>query len=447
MKLLLINPPNLEEDEILSTQIYSIGLLTLYNVAKTNNYDVDLVNIQSVEDLRNLNLHSYCLVGIPCYTRQRYSVFKTIDFIKNKSPLTKIVVGGPHVLGIEEKILRFYKNCDFVISREGEIPLVHLLECIKLKMDDFSSVPNLTWRNSNFIVSNNISFNEKLLEIPFPHYHQKYFEDYAHYARGGIYFENADKICGMSFSRGCNNSCIFCANQAFFGKQRFFPLLYVKNLIQQVYKKQNVSTFQFVDDDFCSDRQRVFELCNWIIKENINIQWRCSTRANNIDAIIVKKMIAAGCKMISIGMESGSQKVLDSIGKNYQVAEVAHNLQEINKLDIEIRLSLTFGYDVEDNNSYEETIDLINQAKPNAVAFFFLKVYPGTPLYKIALKSGYITDDFWFENEKSVPFFEMYMKYTDFKGVKKNILSKIGAEVLSDYNEDRDDSEYYLNWK
>ena len=447
MKLLLINPPNLEEDKILSTQIYSIGILTLYSVAKTNGYDVDLVNIQSVEDLRSLNLCSYSLVGIPCYTRQRYSVFKTIDFIKNESPLTKVVVGGPHVLGIEAKILEFYKNCDFVISREGEVPLTCLLECIKLRVEDFSSVPNLTWRNNNSIITNNISFNKNFEEIPFPYYHQEYFEDYAHNARGGIYFKSAKKICGMSFSRGCNNSCIFCANQAIFGKQRFFSLSYVKQLIQQVYKKQNVSTFQFVDDDFCGDRQRVYELCDWIISEKFNIQWRCSTRANNIDAAIVKKMIAAGCKMISIGMESGSQKVLNSIDKNCQVTEVINNLQSINKLNIEIRLSLTFGYDVEDNEAYEDTINLINQVKPNAVAFFFLKVYPGTPLYKIALKTGYITDDFWFENEKLVPFFEMYMKYADFEEVKRNILSKIKAEIPSGYNEKRDDSEYYLNWK
>ncbi len=447
MKLLLINPPNLEDDRILSTQIYSIGILTLFSIVKANGYNVDLVNIQTLEDLRELNLQSYALVGIPCYTRQRYSVFRTVDFIKKESPQTKIVVGGPHVLGIEEKILEFYSNCDFVISREGEIPLIYLLNCIKLKMENFSSVPNLTWRTNNTIITNNISFNNKLNEIPFPYYHQEYFKDYARYARGGIYFKNTDKICGISISRGCNNSCIFCANQAFLGKQRFFSLSYAKNLIQHIYIKHNVSTYQFVDDDFCGDKQRVNELCDWIIAENINIQWRCSTRANNIDADIVKKMIAAGCKMITIGMESGCQKVLDSIEKNYQVSEVIHNLQKINKLDIEIRLSLTFGYAVEDNMSYQETINLINQVKPNVVAFFFLKVYPGTPLYKLALKNKYITDSFWFKDEKTVPFFEMHMKYTDFIVVKKNILSKIEAEIPPGYNENRDDSEYYLNWK
>ena len=146
-------------------------------------------------------------------------------------------------------------------------------------------------------------------------------------------------------------------------------------------------------------------------------------------------------------MESGSQKVLNSIGKNYDLDEAAIRLCEVNKLGIEIRVSLTFGYKEEDIDTYDETINVINRLKPNAIAFFFLKVYPGTPLYKQAVSEHYISDDFWFADECTVPYFEKYKSYTEFiNTVKPYILNGVNVTPQSVHNDGRDDSEYYFNW-
>lgn len=448
MKLLLINPPNLEDDSILATQPYSLGILILYNVAREHGYEVDLINCRDKNQLRGIAFSQYKLIGIPCYSRQRYSVFQTANYIKLVAPNALVVIGGPHVLGIEEEILKHYPTCDFVISKEGEIPLLYLLKAISNNFQNFETVPNLTWRCNNRVIKNKISYNLKLDEIPYPYYHLEYFQDYSRFSRGGMYFKNPGLVGAVSLSRGCNNSCIFCANKSCFGKQRFFSLNYIKGLLQLLYTQHQIRTLHFIDDDFCGNRKRVLDICDFIISNKLNIQWRCSTRATNIDVELAKTMIKAGCKMISIGLESGSQKVLDSIGKNYCIAEVMEELCLIKKLNIELRISLTFGYEVEDNNSYDETANLINTLKPDAVAFFFLKVYPGTPLYTQAVNEKYITDEFWFSNEHSVPYFERYKSFNEFKNtVKPYILNQIKADFRRAYNEGRDDSEYYFIWK
>ena len=118
MKLLLINPPNLEDDTILATQPYSLGILILYNVAKKHGYKVDLINCKDINQMRQISFSQYALVGISCYSRQRYSVFQTVNYIKSVAPNTLVFIGGPHVLGLEENILRYYSNCDFIISKE-----------------------------------------------------------------------------------------------------------------------------------------------------------------------------------------------------------------------------------------------------------------------------------------------------------------------------------------
>lgn len=448
MKLLLMNPPNLEDDTILATQPYSLGLLILYNVAREHGYKVDLINCRDKNQMKEIMFSQYTLIGIPCYSRQRYSVFQTVNYIKLVAPNTLVFIGGPHVLGIEEKILRHYPNCDFVISKEGELSLLYLLKAITNNYRSFENIPNLTWRCNDVIIKNEILYNLQLDQIPYPYYHLEYFQDYSRFSRGGMYFKNPGLVGAVSLSRGCNNSCIFCANQSCFGKQRFFSLNYIKGLLKLLYEHHQIRTIHFVDDDFCGNRKRVLDICDYIISNKMDIQWRCSTRATNIDVELAQVMIEAGCKMISIGLESGSQKVLDSIGKNYCIAEVMKELCLIKKLNIELRISLTFGYETEDNEAYDETVNLINTLKPNAVAFFFLKVYPGTPLYKQAVSENYISDEFWFNDEHSVPYFERYKSFYEFNNiVKPYMLEHIKADFPRTYNEGRDDSEYYFIWK
>ena len=448
MNILLINPPNLEYDSLLATQPYSLGLLTLYNTVKESGYSIDIINCNNFDQLNNIDFSLYTLVGLPCYTRQRYSVFKTVNHIKNISPNTSIFLGGPHVLGIEKEILMHYPSCDYIIAKEGEVSLIKLITALQQGKEDLSDIPNLSWRLNNKIVKNGYDYIMDLDDIPYPYYHNKYFQDYSIHSRGGMYFKENGLVCAVSLSRGCNNSCVFCANKACFGPQRFFSLDYSKTLLDFLYYNHNIKILHFVDDDFCSNHKRVVELCDYMIENQLKFQWRCSTRANNISIPLVKKMIDAGCKMISVGIESGSQKVLDSIQKNYNLKNIIKELCEIRKLDIEIRFSLTFGYEKEDFESYKETIDMINMIKPHAAAFFFLKVYPGTFLYEQAKCNGYISDDFWFEDEHSVPYFEMYKSYNDFcKVVKPYILNGINAKTIKSYNEGRDDSEYYFQWE
>ena len=83
-----------------------------------------------------------------------------------------------------------------------------------------------------------------------------------------------------------------------------------------------VREIMFYEDTFAIKKKRIHELCDMIIKENLNISWTCSANVTTLDKALLEKMKEAGCWLLSTGIESGSDEVLKFIKKPVRVEQV-----------------------------------------------------------------------------------------------------------------------------
>ncbi|RLG20623.1 hypothetical protein DRN72_04920, partial [Methanosarcinales archaeon] len=155
-------------------------------------------------------------------------------------------------------------------------------------------------------------------------------------------------------------------------------------------ERYNVRTVSFFDEIFTFDRDRVVELCESILKEDIKFRWYCNTRVDKIDLELLKLMRRAGCRGISFGVESGSNEILKRAKKGATVEEAEEAVKNAKKAGIKTYLSFMFGLPGESWGTVNETIEFVKRVKPNGAQFNIAVPYPGTELYEECVKRGYV---------------------------------------------------------
>lgn len=124
------------------------------------------------------------------------------------------------------------------------------------------------------------------------------------------------RFAAIMSSRGCPFSCIFCSSSALFGK--IWRARSPENVIEEIRLlkyEYKVREIEFLDDTFTLNNKRAEKICDLLIKENLGIFWSCSSRVDTINQFLIEKLKKAGCHTIYLGIESGSQKILNIISK------------------------------------------------------------------------------------------------------------------------------------
>ncbi len=140
---------------------------------------------------------------------------------------------------------------------------------------------------------------------------------------------------------------------------------------------------QIKDDTFTTNRKRVLELCRGIrAREACSSAWSCDTRVDVLGDELLKEMRLAGCQRLSLGVESGSQAILDAIDKKITADEIIASTELAKKYGIKVRYYMMLG------NRGETRADLRRDAcasssarSPHEYIFSCLSVYPGTRDY------------------------------------------------------------------
>ena len=171
-----------------------------------------------------------------------------------------------------------------------------------------------------------------------------------------------------------------------------------KSVIEELIflkKRYNITLVSFFDETFTIDKQRVLDICKAIVDEKLDITWYCNTRANLLDEELIIAMRKAGCKGMSIGVESGSQKILDMASKRITVDEARTAIRLAKRNGIKVLCSFIFGLPGENWNTVHETIEFIKDTLPTGVQFNVAVPYPGTQLHKWALEKGLMKETDW----------------------------------------------------
>ncbi|MDP3732694.1 MAG: radical SAM protein, partial [Candidatus Omnitrophota bacterium] len=149
---------------------------------------------------------------------------------------------------------------------------------------------------------------------------------------------------------------------------------------------------QFYDESFTLNRERIFNLCEEMIKQRINLPWSCFTRVNLVDIDLLKAMKAAGCYQIFFGVESGVPRLLKLINKMHTLEQVRRAFGFTNRFKMQTTATFILGLPTETKEESRQTIAFAKEIKPTFANFLLLSPYPGTDIYDISLRNGEILE-------------------------------------------------------
>lgn len=325
-------------------------------------------------------------IGLSVYTYQQKAAAKTAQKIKKEFPKIKIIIGGAQVTCEPSKTL---KNCaayDYGLLGEGEEAFYKLLTAVNQKKFR-PRIKGLVYRCNKEIVIIPGQYNLAVDSLPFPAWDLFPLEQY----RNIPYYHqclSAREFISVHTGRGCPFQCAFCFHTTGYRAR----LRSIHNLIQELnWLRRNypVKYINFTDDTFCLNKKRLIQLCEYFLRNRQPkpIAWRCNTRVDTLDENLLDLMQQAGCNSIFLGLESGSQRILDSINKGYVLSEYKDVFKLIKQKKITLVASFIIGLPGEKISDFIKTVKLALSI-PLDVAFFLPFIpLPKTPLYQRRSKS------------------------------------------------------------
>lgn len=444
-KVMLINPLLARDQPLELDTCFPHGLLYLATVLKENNIDVLIVDIDNYyqNNKKNFNEEEYIenniyahinhdkpdVIGIGCLFSGAFRSVKVIaKKIKDRFPGIPIVIGGIHPTLFAREILGKYSYIEYVVIGEGEYTFLELIKCITTNQQQLlSSLDGIAFRYKGGITLNpKTKFIDNIDVLPFVDYNSVKVEDYG-MDTTGWYSPKKIKI-GQPFpiisSRSCPQRCNFCSMWLLHGPN-FRPRSpgNVVDEMEHLYNAFNVRYFQFMDDNLTFNKRRILEICNEILKRNMDIQFDTpnGVAINRLDQETIDAMVDAGLIRISIAIESGSEYIRNKVmGKGlsteriYEVVEACakHSRLFINSFFI-------IGMPQETDKTLDDTYEMIKRLPLDKFAINFATPYPGTRLFDFCIEHKLLPYKFedYVDNEllqpRTNPHFKPFSLTTD----------------------------------
>ena len=246
----------------------------------------------------------------------------------------------------------------------------------------------------------------------------------------------------MNTSRGCSFHCSFCAAPKEQGR-RCYSLTQVSEEIKVLTETYQAEYVFFMDPIFAFDKKRVLEICRMINQTNLKLRWGCEGHIHSVDEELISAMEAAGCHDISFGLESGVQRILDSVDKGIKLDDIERRIKWIKK-KTKIKVSGLFILGLP-GEAYEDSLKTISFAKrlPLDMAQFSIFIpYPGSPLFYELSKKGEIDTGVRDDGSLDTSVWRRYSSYASFSGndlvwVTKDLtaekLKKLQRKAIRDF--------------
>jgi radical SAM superfamily enzyme YgiQ (UPF0313 family) len=176
--------------------------------------------------------------------------------------------------------------------------------------------------------------------------------------------------------------------------------------LEFLYKKYGQDQYTFYDDAFTVSQERTREICDEIMKRGLKIKWDCETRVDMVTKELLQKMKAAGCIAIWYGVEAGSKKVIEAMGKGISLTQTMNAFKWANEAGLMTVASMILGFPGETRETAMESIKLLSQIKSDEIGVYIATPYPGTPMHDYVKKMGWIKITDFNKYDTATPIFE-----------------------------------------
>ncbi len=347
------------------------------------------------------------VVGTNTSTIDRLAGIRTIRQIRRAVPKAFIVVGGSHFAHSADDALQSIPQIDAVAVGEGEQTFLELLEHLPAR-DALGQIDGLVYRDKDGQIIRNAprQVMRDINGLPMPAWDLFEIGEYRFSSHGvgklGEIEHNRRTISCIMTTRGCPQSCVFCAN-SLSKRMRFLDPVLAVDQIEWQHKEFGVTALNVYDDDFLTSKRHAGAFCEELLRRKQRFTWWCGARPVRLDRELLKLMRRSGCVCISFGVESGADSVLKTIRKNFTRDQVYEAMEIAGKIGFEkVDIFLILGLPGETIDTIDETVAFANSLKGplgdawqrESLIGQLPLIYPGTEMEQMGYCHGCLPEDF-----------------------------------------------------
>ena len=378
MKFLLINAIDITKTIQTSLPPLSLGYLVSSLRSEYGNdlIDFKIVDRNIADEIRKFKPD---IVGITAVSQNYNFAIKYAKMAKRYQ--IPVLVGGTHISVLPTTLTR---DMDVAVVGEGEAAIKELFS-VFLKTKKFMKADLLKIKSLAFWDHGKIIQTEKRIPIIPMDNIPKPARDLMTIA----------KCTHVFSSRGCPYRCVFCASSRFWNITRIFSAKYVVAEVKDLYENYGVREINFWDDLFIVSKDRIKEIISLLRQEKLlgKIIFGCAVRSNLIDESMARLLQKMNVKFVSMGLESGNERVLNYLkGTNINIKDHARAIRIFKKYGIEPSASFIIGSPNETREEILQTLEFIRASKQRGFGVYVLTPLPGTPIWDYAKEKKLVNE-------------------------------------------------------
>lgn len=334
-----------------------------------------------------------------------FPILEIINFIRKNNNEIRIIVGGPFISTSvrtqDDMTLEYIFNsidADFYInSSQGEKALVNVIKAIK-NNDNFEEINNIYYKeNGKYKATSTLKENNILEENT---------------VDWSLFTDRLNYFAAIRTAISCPFRCSFCGFPEHAGKYQTISVQAVESELDIMSQIGKVKSIYFIDDTLNVPENRFKDILRMMIKNKYNFKWHSYFRCQFADRETVELMKESGCEGVFLGIESGNQDILNNMNKSANLEKYMKGMELLREYEIITAASFIVGFPGETYETVQDTIDFIEETKPDFYRAQLWFCEPVTPI--------------WREKEK------YNIKGSQFKWKHKTMDSKTAANLVEE---------------
>lgn len=385
-KIILYNPKAVFFD-------MPLALLAIGSVLNKSKYEVVIIDGRLCKNvIASIKEHIYdaicfgttVITGAPIKDSLHVS-----EKVKQLRPDLPVIWGGWHTSLFPLEPMQDHEFIDITVQGQGEETFKEIVACIDLGKP-FSEVKGMSFRCENGLKKNPPRPIVPVEKFERVNYDLINVEDYFE-KKGGRQFDYISSV-------GCYFRCSFCADPFVF--QRKFSALSASRMgddLEFYKKKYNFTDLNFQDETFFTYANRIEAFAQELIQRNLNISWAATMRADQgerLESHVWKLIKESGLRRLLIGVESGSQEMMDWMKKDVKLTQVFYCADKCQEFGISVIFPFIVGFPNESDESVDATVTVVKQLRSKSENFdtpiFYFKPYPGSAITQEVVSNGYL---------------------------------------------------------
>jgi anaerobic magnesium-protoporphyrin IX monomethyl ester cyclase len=419
MRILLINPPDWNKvienpdekgEEFLEADSFGdfppLGALYVLSYLEANTIGHEFFFKDCIaEGLSYKKIEEYLkevkpdIVGITSFTVCLVDVCKVAELVRKIYPDAHICLGGHHPIAYPELAAEL-PGFDSIVVGEGEEVFTDLVNCLE-KGEDFTHLKGVYTAESIKPHLEKPTHDKRFLarvSVPaayiddidsLPMVNRKWIR---HYRYRNIVGASNNLVTILS-SRGCPYKCTFCDVPIKSYRQRSH-----ESVVDEIEEclDMGYNEFRFYDDLFNVNEKKIFGFCDELERRNLKITWDFRGRVNAVSKESIIRMKKVGLRMISFGVETGTDEGLKILRKGTTTEKIRNAFRWCRELDILTVADYIIGQPFEKTIfDIKKSIDFLIKLDPDYAQISILKLYPNTEMYDNAVAQGVVPSGRW----------------------------------------------------